>query len=276
MQEYDTILKRVLTRSTPAASLRIIGFEARRWLNVELPPLRSLRVDLLGEDPAGRLFHVELQSANDPAMARRMLQYAVAIHERYGRRPGQIVLYTGEAPLRMTGQFSEFGYECRIADIRGIDAAPLLQSTELADNVIAVLLRHRNRRAAVRLILRRIADAPAQERAIALSEVFILAGLRKLGPLVEEAESMPILNDIMDHEVLGPKLRKARAEGERAGREDGIERGERQILTRMIEKRFGRIPVWAAKSLDAMTPGQLEATALRLLDAATIKELLGR
>ena len=74
MQEYDTILKRVLTRSTPAASLRIIGFEARRWLNVELPPLRSLRVDLPGEDPAGRLFHVELQSANDPAMARRMLQ----------------------------------------------------------------------------------------------------------------------------------------------------------------------------------------------------------
>jgi predicted transposase YdaD len=147
--------------------------------------------------------------------------------------------------------------------------------------VISVLLRHRNRRAGVRRILRKIAEAPAEKRAAALSEVFILAGLRKLGPLVEEeAENMPILNDIMDHEVLGPKLRKARAEGERAGRQEGREEGrqegERLILARQIEKRFGRIPAWAAKSLDAMTPGQLEDAALRLLDATSLRELLGR
>jgi hypothetical protein len=36
MHEYDTILKRLLMRFSPAAAAQLTGFEVRRWLNVEL------------------------------------------------------------------------------------------------------------------------------------------------------------------------------------------------------------------------------------------------
>jgi len=48
-------------------------------MNVELPEVHSRRADLLGETSDGRFIHVELQSANDPEMGQRMVEYAVAI-----------------------------------------------------------------------------------------------------------------------------------------------------------------------------------------------------
>ncbi len=75
---------------------------------------------------------------------------------------------------------------------------------------------------------------------------------------------MPILDDIMDHELLGPMIRKARAE-------EG-----RQIVLRQIEKRFGPLPPWVQTRLDGMQIDEIESAALRLLDAGTLEELLGR
>jgi hypothetical protein len=180
-------------------------------------------------------------------------------------RPEQLVLYTGEAPMRMTGRFVEFGFDCRVADIREFDPEPLLASPTLADNVVTVLMRHRDQRAALARLVGKIAGAGVAERAVALAEVFILAGLRRLEPLVrKEAEKMPILDDIMDHAILGPMIRKAR-----------VEEG-RQIVVLQIEKRFGPLPAWVQTRLDGMQIDEIESAALRLLDAGTLEELLGR
>lgn len=269
MHEYDTILKRLLMRFSPAAAAQLTGFEVRRWLNVELPEVRTLRVDLLGETPGGELFHIELQSTNDSAMARRMLEYALAIYSQYRRRPEQLVLYTGEAPMRMTGKFVEFGFDCRIADIREFDPEPLLASPSLADNVVTILMRHHDQRTALARVLGKIAGAGREERAAALAEMFVLAGLRRLRPLVrKEAEKMPILDDILDDGYLGPMIENARAEGRQ---EEG-----RQIVLRQIEKRFGPLPVWGQTRLSGMQIDEIESAALRLLDAETLEELLGR
>ena len=130
-----------------------------------------------------------------------MLEYAVAIYE---------------TPLRMNRSVAEFGFDCRMLDIRECDPEPLLASESLAENAITILMKHQDRRAGVRRLLERIGRADPGERAAALTEIFILAGLRKLAPLIrEEAAKMPILDDIMDHEVLCPMMRKARAEGGR-------------------------------------------------------------
>ena len=61
-------------------------------------------------------------------------------------------------------------------DIRELDGERLLESARLEDNVIAVLARLRDSRAAVRRILGRIAAADPSERADALTGVLILAG----------------------------------------------------------------------------------------------------
>jgi hypothetical protein len=68
MHEYDIALKTLLMRPGGSILSTITGFAIERWHNVELPEVRNLHVDLLGETASGALVHIELQSANDPAM----------------------------------------------------------------------------------------------------------------------------------------------------------------------------------------------------------------
>ena len=78
---------------------------------------------------------------------------------------------------------------------------------------------------------------------------------------------MPILDDIMDHDILGPAIRR--------GLEQGRVEGEQTVVMRMIEKRFGSTPPWARERLLAMSGSEVEETALRLLDVASLNELFG-
>jgi hypothetical protein len=269
---YDTALKTFLRHGREMLRA-LTGVSVERWLNVELPEVRNRRVDLLGETANGRLVHIELQSTNDPAMALRMLEYCVAIYRRYSRFPEQIVLYVGEAPLRMAGGFSgpHLWFECRVVDIRELDGDRLLQSERLEDNVIAVLARLRDERAAVKQILVRIAAGDPGERADALTGFLILAGLRQLSELiVREVRQVPLLDDIMDHPVLGREFRRGREQGKEEGRQEG----ELAVLLRLTEKRFGLVPVALRERLANMSVSELDAVALRLLDARSVEELL--
>ena len=278
MHEYDTALKRALQRPGGTVLAQLTGLVVNQWHNVELPLVNSRRVDLLGEDAYWRLVHIELQSRNDPAMALRMAEYSYAIYRCFGRFPESVVLYVGQAALRMAGRLEgpNSWFECRMVDIRELDGERLIESGELGDNIVAILARLADRRGAVRRILGRIAGLAVDERETALTELMILAGLRRLGPIVrEEVKKMPILDDIMDHEVLGPIKRLGLEMGRQEGRQEGFFQGERTILTRLIEKRFGPVPVWAHARLSAMTLAETEDAALRLLDAASLTDLLG-
>ena len=77
---------------------------------------------------------------------------------------------------------------------------------------------------------------------------------------------MPILNDIMDHKVLGREFKRGLHEGELIG--------ELAILRRLLEKRFGPMPAWAEQSLAARSKEELEELSVRILDAPTIEDLL--
>ena len=100
MRGYDAALKNILMALTGAAFRLATGADqVLAWRNVELPEVRSLRVDLLGETASGGLVHVELQSTNDPDMSLRMLEYATAIRRACGRFPEQVVFYAGQNPF---------------------------------------------------------------------------------------------------------------------------------------------------------------------------------
>ena len=297
MHEYDIALKSVLRRLTGSVLRELTGFSVARWHNVELPVVQNRRADMLGETADGTLVHIELQSTNQAGMALRMLEYATAIHRQFHRFPEQIVLYVGGAPLRMAKRITgpELIFTCRMTDIRSLDGEALIASSRVEDNVIAVLARLGNEREAVRRILKSIARSGQRRRATAMRELMLLAGLRDLGPVIErEAKQMPILNDIMDHPVLGRErkrgiligfeqgIEKGLEKGLEQGLEQGLERGlekgreegERQIVLRQIAKRFGAVPPAAKKRIAAMSAPKLERIALRLLDARSLDELL--
>jgi hypothetical protein len=278
VHEYDIALKSFL-RNGRESLHAITSVTVDRWHNVELPEVRNLRVDLLGESADGRLLHIELQSTHDANMALRMLEYCAAVSRQFGQFPEQVVLYVGEAPLRMNCFLRGPGltFEYRIVDIRELDGELLLESDRLEDNVIAVLARVHDQRATIRRILARIAAGDPAERANALAGFLILAGLRRLAAEVieQEASQMPILDDIIDHPVLGREFKRGLKQGREQGLQEGRHDGELAVLLRQIEKRFGSVPFHLRDRLAKMSVPEVEAVALRVLDARKVEDLLG-
>jgi predicted transposase YdaD len=274
MHEYDVALKNILTRPGSSVLTQLIGASPLKWINVESPKVSNRRVDLLGELPDGNLVHIELQSKNEKDLPWRMAEYLFGIGRQYGRLPRQIVLYVGEAPMRMKDRVESPDVSVRfhIFDIRDLDGERLLASTNMGDNVLALLTRTGDQLKGVRRILERIATGPAGARDEALAELFIFAGLRKIELQArQEARKMPILNDIMDNKVIGPAIRK----GLRQGREEG-RLGQVEMLLNMAEKRFGRVPPAVGQRIAALKPAQLKRAGLRLLDARRIEDLFAR
>jgi hypothetical protein len=271
MHEYDVALKNILTRAGSSILAQLTGASSLRWINVEAPKVSNRRVDLLGELPDGNLVHIELQSRNEKDFPLRMAEYLFGIGRQYGRLPRQVALYVGEAPLRMKDRVEgpDVSLRFHLVDIRDLDGERLLASANMGDNVLAVLTSIGDQLKGVRRILERIATGPAAARDEALAELFIIAGLRKIEVEARrEAKKMPILNDIMDNEVMGPAIRK----GLRQGRVEG----QIEMLLSQIEKRFGRIPPTVGQRLAALKPAQLKRIGLRLLDAQRIEDLFAR
>lgn len=221
--------------------------------------------------PDGNLVHIELQSRNEKDFPRRMAEYLFGIGRKYGRLPRQVVLCVGEAPLRMKdrGEGPDVSVRFHLVDIRDLDGEELLARAHVGDNVLAVLTRLSEQPKVVRWILERIAAGSPEERDHVLAELLILARLRQLSNEVKrEARKMPILEDIMDHDVIGPAIRK----GLRQGRVEG----QVEMLLSQIEKRFGRVPPAVSQRIAALKPAQLKRVGLRLLDAQSIKDLFAR
>jgi len=279
VHEYDVALKTVIRRLSGAALQVLTGFAIERWHNVELPEVRTLRMDMVGETADGSLVQIELQSTNDPDKALRMAEYALAVYRHFRQFPQQIVLYVGRAPLAMPEVLAghSLAFRCRVVDIRELDGDALLASGNPEENVIAVLMRLGDKRAAVRRILERIAETDPGRRQTTLREFIILAGLRSLREIIrEETKTMPILDDIMDHDILGPAIRQGLQQGLQQGRVEGRVEGEQTVVMRQIETRFGAVPSWARQRLDAMSAPELEETAVRLLNARSLEELFGQ
>jgi hypothetical protein len=239
----------------------LTGTAIAKWLDVELPKVQNLRLDLLSETVDDGLVHLELQSGNDSAMSLRMAEYCLGVFRLFGRFPQQVLLYVGEEPLRMATELRggglSFHYEA--VDIRSLDGDRLLESEEVGDNVIAILAHLRDHKEAVRKIVARLAGLEPAQRANALEQLFILAGLRRLEETVErEVRKMPIHIDILENQVLGREFK----------------RGEVTVLRRQIEKRFGTLPDWVQERLATASTSQLDQWTLRILDAATLEDLL--
>jgi hypothetical protein len=137
----------------------------------------------------------------------------------------------------------------------------------------------RDHKEAVHKIVQRIAGLETGAREAALAQLMILAGLRHLSKTVEqETRKMPIDLDIREHEVLGPLIIEAEHKGREQGKEEGLQKGlqagELTILRRLIEKRFGAVPGWAAERLASLPAPALEALSEKLLDANSLEELL--
>ena len=250
-------------------------------MNVELPQVRTPRADLLGSTVSGSLIHIELQSANDGDMALRMAEYCLAIYRQSRQVPQQLVLYVGEPEMRMETALAgpdagapDFAFRFRLFDFRDLNGQALLESAGIEDNLLAVLTRWKNRSAVVHNILGKIAQLPEPERRSAFAQFLIISGLRRLEHTVrEEAGKMPILNDLLSHEVIGPAILQGRREGLQEGLQEGRREGVQEIVRTLIGKRFGFVPDWIDSRITSLSVSELDDIAVRLLDVPSLEAL---
>ena len=265
MQDYDVTLKTLLRGSAEKLFEDLTGAVVAKWLDIELPKVQNPRMDLLAETADGAIAQLELQSSNDSEMPLRMAEYYLGVYRQFERFPQQTVLYVGEAALRMLSQLEgpRFSFSYELVDIRDLDSERLLNSQHVGDNVIGILTRLGDQRRAIHKIIGNIASLEASERETALKQLMILSGLRGLEEVLEEEiRKMPILNDIMDHKVLGREYK-------RGASEEAL-----TILRRLIEERFGAIPASAEERFNNLPTTELEILSVRVLKAKDLEDLL--
>jgi hypothetical protein len=268
VHEYDTVLKSLLTGWENTLFERITGVREGRWINIELPKVAQPRVDLLletteSDDSARRIIAMELQSTNDPLMPVRMAEYSLSVYRAHEIFPEQYVLYVGSAPMRMPSELAGPNHICRykIVDIRDLDAETLLNSPLPADNVIAILARYSNKMETIGRILSRIAKLEKSEAERVFSKLAILAGLRRLEDTVKkEARQLPILDDIMDHQIIGPAIRQ----------------GNLDMLREQITDRFGTPSPETEERLAKMSVAELKGLGVRLMHVKSLTELFNQ
>jgi hypothetical protein len=262
MHDYDTVLKMLLKAPADALLHGLTNTRIESWGDVQFRELIAKEADLVGRAENGELIHIELQSTNDPTMADRMADYSRAIYREVGVYPRQFVLYVGVAkmrmPTRLTGPFRSFRYT--LVDIRRFDGEQLLNSPFLADNIVAILASWQNHVEPVRRIFQVIASLDQPARDVALKQLFIVSGLRRIGAIIEkEASNVPILDDILDHDVIGREFKK----------------GELAILTEILKDRFGPLPDWAVERLSKYHPRELLKLSVRVLKAKSLEDFFG-
>jgi hypothetical protein len=209
------------------------------------------------------------------------------IHSK-GEHVEQVVLYLGKRPLKMQNSLitPTMTFQIRIIDIGDVDGEYLAASGDLGDVLLAVLARVKDRQATIRQALDRIATLEGKERELAIEQLIILAGLRGLEvDVVNEARKyMPFVVDLMENKVFQARYEsglaegeaRGRVEGEARGRAEGEVRGELKVLRAQLNKRFGELPAWAQERLERASAEQLDTWGLKLLDAASLDEALGR
>jgi hypothetical protein len=95
--------------------------------------------------------------------------------------------------------------------------------------------------------------------------LLILAGLRGLAKTVQEEAQTVLAIDLSENEVLGPAYLR--------GREEGHREGERAVLRRLVERRFGPVPDWAETRLSTLSSEELDDISARILDAQSLEQL---
>jgi hypothetical protein len=260
----DALLKSLIQGATEEPFRQMHVAPVRRWLNVDLPRVQNRHADLVGRTSTGRLLHIEFQSSNDPLMPLRMAEYALAIHRKYREFPVQLVLYVGNEKLRMKPELRTPGmyFHYSQVDIRDLDSESLLASQGFADNLLGLLANPGNFVRGLKEILRRIHKMPRANHRDAVEHLLVTCKLRGWDTtLEEELENMPVGIDV-DLSTYS-FIRKR------------IEQGRRDLLLKLLQRRFGELPAPVTERVAAMSDKETEKLALKILDARSLQDLFG-
>lgn len=211
------------------------------------------------------ILHLEFQRSPDADLPLRMAIYALRIRERYGQMARQVLILLEESPAarRIPNVFEEGSarIEYQIVRIWEQDPQIILSSQRLGLIPLVALMGQPDRIAerlevCASVLSARIQSKQEQQDLLALA---VLLGSLQLGTQseIEAFIRSKRMVDLMESPLLQKWLSEAEQRGEAVG--------ERQMLVRLLSRKFGPLSETVQEKLTTITePEQLE----RLMDAA--------
>ncbi len=271
-QPYDVSLKTLFLRpSDGIIRRRLFGGKITEVLASEQPQVYNHRADMVVRTEDGGLHQVEFQAANEAGFARRMLRYYVHLEDTHEQHVTQTVLYMGREPMRLEDTYATPTLQFRftIVNLRELDAEPLLESSDWADNVLALLAKGSPERV-LEVVLPRIRALRGEEQELAAGALTLLSGILGMEEAIDAKLREVGMIDVMENKILGPAIRK----GLEQGREEGRELGKQEVIRDLLLTKFGALPEWAFSRVAHASAEELQRWTKRVLTSATLEDTL--
>jgi predicted transposase YdaD len=235
LKRFDLVLKEIFSRAAGKLISIATGEKIEENLediNRELKFLKSLRPDMLFK-AGDKIFHIEIQAQQDKDLPERMLIYSLAIKEKFGQKPVQIILFVGKGnppPSLFRDEFTI--HKFIVLDMKKIDPDVFLKSEKPEEVIVGILAgKFKDKPKIIERVKERIVEIVKNEEEIAkyIDSISFLAGLFDVKI---EVKPMPIQVDIRKTFL----YKWGREEGEKRGEKRGFEKGKQEGLKEGLEE----------------------------------------
>jgi flagellar biosynthesis/type III secretory pathway protein FliH len=254
---------------------------------------KLVRVRLRDGKDAWILIHIEVQSQEEQAFARRMYRYYYRISDHYNQQVVSLAVLADARASWRPDHYQESHWGCsldfrypvvKLADWRERQAELAADDNPFATVILAHLAAQATRgdvpgreRAKLRLVRRLYERGYDRERVLSLFRFidWLLAlpearerALRQVIMTIQEEQHMPYMTSF-------ERISRAegREEGRKEGREEGREEGKRDALRRLIGVRFGEMPKALEARIDAADQSILDDLLVRVATAQSVAEI---
>jgi predicted transposase YdaD len=252
LKRFDPILKEIFSKAAGKLISIATGEKIKEKLEdikTEIEFVKSLRPDLLFR-AREKIFHIEIQVQTDKNLPERMLIYSLAIKEKFGQKPTQIILFVGKGNPPPSFFRDEFTiHKFIVLDMKKIDPDEFIKSDKPEEVILGVLAgKYREKPDVFNKVVRKISKIIKNEKELLkyMEDISFLGGLFDVEI---KAEHMPIQIDIRKTLFYkwGEKrgLEKGLKEGEKRGKQEGLK--EAILLGAQIK--FGKSKIKELKNL---------------------------
>jgi predicted transposase YdaD len=244
LKRFDPILKEIFSKAAGKLISIATGEKIKEKLEdikTEIEFVKSLRPDLLFR-AREKIFHIEIQVQTDKNLPERMLIYSLAIKEKFGQKPTQIILFVGKGNPPPSFFRDEFTiHKFIVLDMKKIDPDEFIKSDKPEEVILGVLAgKYREKPDVFNKVVRKISKIIKNEKELLkyMEDISFLGGLFDVEI---KAEHMPIQIDI--RKTLFYKW--GEKEGEKRGKQEGL----KEAILLDVQIKFGKSKVKEIKTI---------------------------
>ena len=246
LKRFDPILKEIFSKAAGKLISVATGEKIEEKLEDitgEIEFVKSLRPDMVLRTKE-KIFHIEIQVQTDKTLPERMLIYSLAIKEKFGKKPIQIVLFVGKGNPPFSFFKDEFTlHKFIVVDMKKIDPDEFIKSKKPEEVIVGILAgKFKEKPQIIEKVKKRIVEIVKDEKEIAkyIDSVSFLAGLFDVKI---EVKPMPIEVDIRKTFLYrwGKEegLKEGKQQGKQEGLKEGLKKGLKEAILRIVQVKFG-------------------------------------